>query len=406
MHANTSKPWIPTAIVFGCCAFNFVLCFINTRVFGVNEMMVIASELLLISAALAYGVFHPDKRKLYWFVVFFLQIVIVLILSMAREQILAKPLRDVMTMPIFIMLGLSAARAEYTKHLLWFLGFVVLIALFESFALDAFSQFFNFKEFYIAKGGHMNFENSGDSTLSVSGERPNGRFLFNVSWLHRISSIFLEPLSHGYFAAIAGIYFVAIKDKIRPTLYYSAIIAAFFLLWLSDSRTGIATLGLLMIARPLFARLPHQTSIFIALAAIILASLLYLSGMTQRGDEGIISRIHLGMSLMNNMDIPHLLGIQNFRNTADSGMADLIQNHSVFGFLLFWLAPLLYGSRLSQEGRVYIFGVAIFMTFGFLFSFAIFTIKIAGILWFQYGYIIAKYGKGDEEPSQALTVKT
>ena len=82
------------------------------------------------------------------------------------------------------------------------------------------------------------------------------------------------------------------------------------------------------------------------------------------------------------------LGIGNIAITYDSGWADMLSNQGLAGFLLYWLAPVLFAKKVSPEARVFIFGTQIYLTLGFLLSPAIFSIKTAALLWFCYGSLL------------------
>lgn len=390
---------IPGLIVAGCVLFNLVLCFLNTRVMSVSGAYVILCELALVGCALGYGARHIDRRKMYWLAVLYMQAMLLVVLSVAKEEILAKPLRDVLILPVFMLLGLSAYRLRFTPVLLALTGFVTLVALYEALAVDSFLNWFNVRDYFIAKGAENDFSYT-DTDLFVSGIRPQGKFLFDFGF-HRVSSVFLEPVSLGFYGFIAGAYAVAAKDRMTRRQFAALLGMALFLIWISDGRMALGALLLLLFGRPVFARLDHRFALLVFPALFLLSVAVYAGEWMSTEGEGTGARIHSTLSKLEKADLPILAGVSQFPDlTVDSALLDLINNHGLAGFLLFWLSPVLFGGRLPQEARVYLFGVSLFLALGFLFSAAIFTIKTAALLWFIYGYLVIKVP--EPEPRRSI----
>lgn len=393
---------LPVLIVAGCVLFNFFLCFVNTAGIGISESHVMLSELSLVSLAAAYGFYRPDRERYFWLFILITQFVLLAILSLLRDEILLKAFRDVMMMPIFIALGLASARINFTKPLLWLSAFIGAVALFEAFFLDAFTAFFNIKEYYIAKGYSADsFKYIGEDVF-VSGIRPGGRFFPFPFEIHRISSVFLEPVSLGFYAFISGLYFIAMKDSLPRGQVLLAIFVTLFLIWLGDARMAFATLMLVIICRPLFARLNHRLSIFIFPAALAAGYFVIESGMFNLGGEGLGARTLWTFERLWNTDESQFFGAKGYATEmVDSGFLYILGFQGIWGFLLYWLPPILFKDKFTREARIYWFGAAIFLASGLMISNAIFTIKTASLLWFGYGYVMARSRLTNEEKAIA-----
>lgn len=381
---------LPYYLVPGCIFFNFFLCYVNTRVHDVSVTMVVLSEIILIGLSVYAGFLKIDRVKLFWLMVMGIQIVLLMLLSVAKEELLMKPIRDVIIMPIFIVLGLSAWRLNTTKMLFWLTGIIFVITLFEGFYLAEFIDYFNIMKYYIGKGG-LPEDFVSPWALSASGMRPNERFLMDLPF-HRVSSVFLEPVSLGFYGFITGLYFVAVKKDVKRVTYVTGLVFAYLLIWFSDARMAFGTLSLMILARPLLAMLDHRLSALIFPAILVVSSMIYISGIFGTMGEGIGWRINDTMSKLSVMDLDLLLGVTTHRlHAEDSGLLKILQFHGLFGFMLYWLAPIFFMRRMPEAPKIYLFGLTMFLAFGFMISAAILTIKTAALLWFLYGYLIAKY---------------
>lgn len=389
---------LPVLIIFGCVLFNFFLCFLNTSGYPVSQSHVIFSELLLIFLAASLAFFRPDRERLYWFIVLIAQFVFLALLSMLRDELLVKPFRDVVIMPVFVALGLVSARIDFTRPLLWLSAFIAAIAVFEAFALSVFTTFFNIKEYYIAKGyDAASFQYIGEDVF-ISGIRPGGRFFPFPGEVHRISSVFLEPVSLGFYAFISGLYFTAMKDRLPAIQVFLALCLTFFLIWIGDARMAFMSLAVVIAGRPFFALLNHNFTLLLFPAALLAGFFIVDSGLFNLSGEGIGARTLWTVERLQDTQESQFFGLRPYDSEmVDSGFLYILGYQGILGFLLYWLPPVFFKARLSREARVFWFGAAIFLVFGFMISNAIFTIKTAALLWFCYGYIISRTQQNPKE---------
>ncbi len=232
---------LPVLIIAGTVFFNFLLCFANTSGIGISESHVILFELILISLAAANGFFLMDREKYYWLIILIAQFVLLSALSVVQDELLLKALRDVMIMPVFIALGLASEKINFTKPLLFFSAIISAFALLEAFSLETFIDYFNIRDYYIAKGYDPAAFEHLEEDVFTSGVRPGGRFLPFPLDLHRISSVFLEPVSLGFYAFISGFYFVSMKNNLPKLQVSFAIFLTLLLIWLGDARMAFGS---------------------------------------------------------------------------------------------------------------------------------------------------------------------
>ena len=392
-------PWLAALIISGCVLFNFFLCFVNTQGLPISEGHVILSELILVCAAFACGLARPNPERYYWLVVLVAQFVFLALLSVLRDELLLKTFRDVMIMPVFIMFGLAVARYNFTKPLLCLSGFIAAVAIFEAFFLEAFTSHFNIRDYYISKGYKESSFQYIEQDVFVSGIRPGGRFFPFPFEIHRVSSVFLEPVSLGFYAFISGLYFVAMKDRLPKKHVMTAIFLTLVLIWMGDARMAFASLVLLILFRPVFAFLDHRLSLFVFPAALLFGWFVIESGLFNLSGQGLGARVLWTFDGLHSTDEGHFFGLKPYTiDMVDSGFLYLMNYQGIWGFLLYWLPPVFFKQKFTKEARIYWFGATIFLTSGLIISNAIFTIKTASLLWFGYGYIMAR-------SRQALPVK-
>lgn len=382
---------LPTLIVSACALFNFVLCFLNTAGFPISGAHVVLCEMLLVSLSVAFGFYRADKERYFWLVILIAQFVLLSFLSIVRDEMLLKAFRDVMIMPVFVALGLASGKINFSKPLLWLGAFIGAVALFEAFSLNTFTNFFNIKDYYIAKGYSAESFQYTSEDVFVSGIRPGGRFFPFPFEIHRISSVFLEPVSLGFYAFISGLYFVAMKDRLPRRQVFLAVFITLFLIWLGDARMAFGSLMIVIMLRPLFARLDHRLTVLVFPAALLAGYILIESQMINLEGEGLGARTLWTFQGIWETKDAQFFGLKHYGiDMVDSGFLYLISYQGIWGFLLYWLPPIFFKGKLSKEARVYWFGATIFLASGFMVSYAIFTIKTASLLWFCYGYIIAR----------------
>lgn len=382
---------LPPLVIAGCVLFNFFLCFLNTAGFPISETAVMGAELALVSLAAAIAFSRPDGDRLFWLLLLMAQFVFLALLSVARDEILIRPLRDMMILPVFTALGLACPKTDFTKPLLWLSAFIAAVALFEAFALPAFTSLFNIKEYYIAKGYSADAFQYIDEDVFVSGIRPGGRFFPFPFDIHRISSVFLEPVSLGFYAFISGLYFIAMKNRLPGGQVLLALCLTMFLIWIGDARMAFASLLVVILCRPLFALLGHRLSLLIFPGLLAAGFFIVDSGLFSLDGEGLGARMLWTVERLRATTEAQFFGLRPYDSDMfDSGFLTLLGGAGIGGFLLYWLPPVLFRARFPREARIFWFGASIYLASGLMISSAIFTIKTAALLWFCHGYIIAR----------------
>eukprot|EP00873_Tetraselmis_striata_P026158 jgi/Tetstr1/446422/TSEL_033964.t1 len=236
VRADTYDLWLRSvfAIVIAALVFNCFLAFVNTRVTGISASHVMLVEVLLIGVGFLLAL---DRRVDLYVVLTIYLTYMALILAM-RPELDLKGIRDGLIPICFYFLGRGVRDIRSVdKLVLACAGIVIAVGLFEYFLLDIFLANININDYYIARGTI----NAGDnftegSDLFISGIRPEGRNFFPFLGIHRVSSVFLEPVSMGNFGAFLGMWALFRKDMARRKLLFAASATVIIL---GDARFGL-----------------------------------------------------------------------------------------------------------------------------------------------------------------------
>jgi putative polymerase len=124
------------------------------------------------------------------------------------------------------------------------------IGLFEYFFVETYLAYFNIIKYYILRGSiEVSRLEILSTNLFVSGLRPEGegRMLLPALGSHRVSSLFLEPVSPGNFGVILFAWaLVRSQSQSLKTIYVGLFALAAFVIVMADSRLGLGVSALLL----------------------------------------------------------------------------------------------------------------------------------------------------------------
>ena len=392
--------WVLLALVLGAVSFNLFLCFANTNLVAISNLHVMACEVLIISI-----VFLVSYRSLDQIHLILLAGTILLALAFAsfrvaigtEDSIDVKFARDLIIPIAFFLLGLRARDARSADVVVQAAaGMVLVLALFEYFFVETYTQFFNVAKYYIARGTMEAKQALQSADLFISGIRPagadGGRNLLPFLGDHRASSLFLEPVSLGNFGILVFVWGL-IRSRFGPKLYLGIMATGMALIVLADSRFG-AYFCVIAIA---FAMLPQIYSTIgasiLPLAALALLAFIpfILTGSYDPQhryiDNGFLGRLVLSGQILSEFDVWNWLGLKPPRIQAfDSGYAYIISGIGVIGLAIFWYVFL---SIPGPDRQFYTFRNLAAMYYGVMLcvSNSSFTIKTASLLWFLIGVL-------------------
>ena len=268
-----------STILFAAILYPAFLCLMNTHFFRVVTTTVGLTEFMIYLACLAV-LMRPVRVE--FLIIATLITAYLLLLTIFRGELELKGFRDVMIPILFYWLGRHIGDTAYAdktlKRLIWV---VLAFGFFELFFLDWYSYFFNIFSYYFSQGiNTMSTNFVTGSALNVNGLRPEGigrTILPALLGSHRVSSIFLEPVSLGNFAVIVAAWGLAkARAEWKAGLFFFA--TAVLMITLSDSRYGIGAVSLMLLLRGLPVRaLNFAVSLLpaVCIGALVLIGLFY-----------------------------------------------------------------------------------------------------------------------------------
>lgn len=384
-HARVATAPV-SVILFAATLYPALLCFMHTHFFRVVTSTVGVTEFLIYLACLAVLI-RPVRVE--FFIMATLVIAYLLLLTLFRGEIELKGFRDVMIPLLFYWVGRQVGSMDFADKILKRLIWVVLaFGLLELFFLDWYSWLFNIFSYYFSQGINTlptNFVS--DSLLNVNGIRPAGigrTILPDLLGSHRVSSVFLEPVSLGNFAVIVAAWGLAkSRDEWRTALFFVA--AAIVMITLSDSRYGIGAVSLMLLIRGLPLR-PLKFAVSV-LPLVFLAALV-LIGMFYQGDyaDNILGRLYVSGQSLLTFNVPMLLGMQGANIFFyDMGYPYILTRLGLLLVVLLWFAIWMANMQDKRGERFRIY-IALYITLILSVSgTSFFALKTAGILWFLVG---------------------
>jgi putative polymerase len=321
-----------------------------------------------------------------------------LFLMAARSQFDAKILRDLLIPLIFFFLGRHLGSLRSADRLVAVcLGLVLVVGLIEWAGLSTYLRYFDVLRYYVSRGTVQDASAGGlEQGLFISGMRFEGRTLLPALGEHRVSSVFLEPVSVGNFGAIAFAW-VLLRDLARPRAFAMKALAIAAILVLGDARFG-AYLCAITVALYAVAPLVRPVMIYVAPALAIIALALHAQSMgAVSWENDIQGRFLLAGQVMTSLDAWQVLGLEGTTlYMADSGYAYVLAQFGLFGCAGLWALFAFLRAPDAAAERFKLF-VAFYVVFGLCISTSLFTIKTAALLWFLYGTLSAARA-GDAAP--------
>ncbi|USO04374.1 MAG: hypothetical protein H6853_03635 [Rhodospirillales bacterium] len=381
--------FIPEALLVAASSYMFFLCFVHTNIFAVSNYVIMACETLFLGLAASYILLVRKKPDI--ILIAFALLVYFCVLWIFRGGVDLQGPRNILIVLFFFSLGAAVSDARSLNKIFWVVSLLAFAGvLAEYFATGLYLKYVNILDFYVSRADQATHvpEHLKDN-LFISGIRTAGRNLLPFLGDHRISSIFLEPVSMGNFAIILGIWGLSFsKEDGKKGLGY-LLLSVFFLI-ACDSRFASILLFILFFVR--FVPLMQSRIVLAALPVAVLALLLVhahfnpsdvphddFSGRLLRSGEALWD-----MSFLNfwGADVPPPLH--------DMGFAYCIENYGILLVILLWTGFVLLPVD-TPQGK-YIKAMAAYYAIGILTvsGTSFFAMKTSALLWFMVGIFCVK----------------
>lgn len=394
--ASAREQALAAAVVLAAVLFNWVLCFVNTTLFAVSVSQVIGAEAAVIGLALA----------LVWYRGYSLYAILLVltgylfVVMLVRSEFDAKIARDLLIPVTFFFLGSYLGSLRLADRLVTLLICIALgTALFEWLALNTYLHYFDVIHYYLARGTEQNLEADSAKGLFIRGAgttaglfinatRFGGRTLLPFLGEHRVSGIFMEPVSVGNFGAMAFAW-VLLRSRSLTWGFVAKVLAIATVLVLADARFGlylcVATVLIYLAAR--FAR---PTVLFVAPFLAMVALAMYGGVNWQDAwDNSITGRfLSTGISLAD-LDPWQVLGLRLSDvfisgYAGDNGYGYTLVKIGLLGAAAIW-ALFVYSPVLDEDVWRFRCFISFYIVFLLTVSASLYSIKTAALLWFLYG---------------------
>ncbi|MBB5202008.1 polysaccharide polymerase [Glaciimonas immobilis] len=373
------------------CALTYqaVLCALHTNVHAISMVGVGLTEGVIYLACLVVLIKH---MRLEFLAVAGLVGAYLFLMAIFRNQLDPKGFRDVMIPILFYGLGRQIGSVKYADRLLKMMVLVVLFfAFFELFFVDGFSRIFNIFSYYVSQGGLAPGSNwAKGSVLGLNGMRPEGigrTILPALIGNHRVSSVFLEPVSLGNFAVIVGAWGLSKRrDEIAEMLFF--VVSAFTMIALSDSRYGMITVAALMLMRciPFGNKYIWMMILPVLCVCTLLGTALFVNGIYS---DNVLGRLYVSGKMLCNLDVGMIFGTEGYDiNFGDMGYPSLLTRLGLVLCLFLWIAFWMLSMK-DERGNRFRASVTLYMSLILCVSgTSLFALKTAGILWFLVGCLV------------------
>ncbi len=396
VEAQASQRTLAAVVVVAAVVFNWMLCFVNTKLFGVSANSVIAAEVALVGMALG----------LVWYRGYALYTILLLLTAyffavmLIRFEFDPKIARDLLIPVVFFFLGSYLGSLRSADRLVTFLIFLTLaVALFEWLALNTYLHYFDVIHYYLARGTERTLEADTTSGLFIRGTdttaglfvnstRFEERTLLPFLGQHRVSGLFLEPVSVGNFGAIAFAW-VLLRDRFRIWVFVAEVLAIATILVLADARFGFY-LCIFTVVIYFAAPMVRPAMLFVAPFLVIVALVTHAGAHAQETwDNTIAGRFLSAGASLTTLDPWQFLGLRisdvfTSGFAGDSGYGYVLVKVGLVGLVAIW-GLFVYAPVLDRDAWRFKNFVAIYIVSLLTVSASLFSIKTAALLWFLHG---------------------
>lgn len=324
------------------------------------------------------------------------------VVAVFSQVIDLKALRDATLIVAFLTLGMSAGSSRRALLAFWAVSILVItFAFFEWFFPSTFASYFNVLAFYIMRGElDPRVSEYADTSLFISSVRSQGRFLLPFLGPHRVSSIFIEPVSMGNFGAIAiawGLSFA--RRQWRTWLPIMAVGVSAVIL--ADARFAAMVSVIFVLAR--FTPVPWMRTIIAPAPFVIIAGLLLMATLIPGAGDDLPTRLAQSGNSLANLELESLFGLVSQRDaTLDAGYAYVLTAFGLPLSLALWACFIWLPTPGDQSARFkFLLGLylcALLCVSGT----SLFALKTAALAWFMLGCSIASDAASARVPSRVL----
>ncbi|MBO6509557.1 MAG: hypothetical protein JJ979_13970 [Roseibium sp.] len=375
-------------VVLAATFYNAVLAVINAHVVDLGFNAVAASEMAVLALALMLiigkGLYEQDLVPLAYLVA---TLVLAVYVSAINGHIVLDYFRNILIIFCFVTLGTWTNRKTIKYLFLLTSGLVFGVLCVEIFFTDFYADFFYPAMYFYNTRGVELFE-VVDSKLFRNALGFEGRFSFGII-NHRSSSLFLEQVSLANFCGVMMVYLMTLWGRFTRFQKWFCLFTIVLILVTNDTRTMLLFGGITLIGYFVFPYLPRILCFLYLPIFLFMGFMIYVIKPNAVGDN-IPGRVVLTMEMFKDMDLLAQLGFAAdlAPSLGDSGYIYVIVIGTIFSFLLLWLFVSCFPAYETAEQRRFAHALCIFIFMNMMIGgTAIFSIKIAALLWLLAGHM-------------------
>jgi hypothetical protein len=392
------RPHIPSSLVLFGLFFNALLAFVNAHGVQVATVHVMAMEALTMLGIMVAvrPVWERDMAPWGWFAFAFLILFLwgVLFNAFLGQNVNPKPLRDILLISLFAMLGMAYHKQSGNIIALFRVAaiLVLVFVLIENYATEFYASTLNPAQYYANTRGIEDTSLFGklDTGLFVNTQMIEGRFSLGFITNHRLGSLFLEQTSLANFAIMLVMFSTLFWKKFSRADKVIFSLSALLSVMGSDSRMAFGLCLLFAGGYFLFPLVPRKLNLLAMPALLILSWILFYDPTMMSLEDTLKGRFAWSLTQLSNVDLIGALGghPEKMYRSMDSGYAYMLYGQTVFGLIIFWLFTSLIVPQTTSNGKRLANALAIFLAINLMTGPTVLSIKAAALLWFMVGYVI------------------
>ena len=373
------------AVIAACVLENPILALANNFLFVLNAQIVALVQLMITLAAVVVIAVRRPPLSRSFVLCTTLFLVCVLLKFMATGSFNPRFLYDAAMLPLFLALGACADRFS-PRFFTIILVALLVTAIVETVWPDFYAALFNPRRYFYYTRDWVAAVTAPDTAIDTSTDFYLGATRYAGSFFglaaHRAGSLFLEPLSVGYFGIIGTILVVHTPGlTMRARVFLISCCVGLALL--SDTRVALFLILAAIVLRNFAGRARLRWLFAVPFGGLLAVVLLFVIAQAMPGDLG--QRLGVtALPLLKASPFNIVFGGVDDTSVADSGIVYLIANAGLLGFCIY---PLLASGVLDDEDMCspvatsMLFYLMVALTFGY----APMSIKTASML----GYGVA-----------------
>lgn len=381
---------LPVVLVLAAALFNAALAIVNARFKPLSGNTVILCEVLIVASAHIYILRHFQTRMINWYFLALAFAVFAIFRISITDNVDAKYFRDIFLIVTFVLLGMTSTQRRAIQMMVVLQVAVILGILLEAICVQCYGDLFAVKDFYVSTRGvgEEEFTNLA-SELYVSATRPEARFLPFFD-LHRLSSIFLEPVSLGNFMIMTVSFTTALWHRFGNWLRAFFIASMALMLFACDGRLAAMATIAIIIMSVCYRYLPRHIALVFLPVVTALAIFVTSAADLKVGTDDLSGRVAYTAELFSGLTFHDFAGLSDrvLAKSVDAGAVYLIITQSILGVALLWTFVTLAAEESTREQKIYKNGLFLYLALTMMVSYSFASIKTAAPIWFVFGALL------------------